>query len=247
MRGLLRGYHEHKNFASCLLSPTRRESTSQFTSARENFVKPLGPGTEVYRFTLDSVTSSLKLCDKHKFSQFAALSRIALGRAWAELDDAHEGVELIRQGMAEMLATRNRNGITAYLQWLSEAQMLGGEIREATESIDKAINEEPTHLFFRPENLRLRAALRLKQGNTELAEMGFRESIAVARRMGAKAWELRTTMSLARLLDLEGRRSEGRSMLAEIYGWFTEGFDTADLKEANLLLEELSGTGVRPA
>jgi tetratricopeptide (TPR) repeat protein len=132
---------------------------------------------------LDSATSSLKLCDKHKFSQFAALSRIALGRACAELDDAHEGVELIRRGMAEMLATRNRNGISACLHWLSEAQMLGGEIKEAIESIDKAINEEPTHLFFRPENLRLPAELRLKQGNTELAEMGFRESIAVARRM----------------------------------------------------------------
>jgi hypothetical protein len=54
-------------------------------------------------------------------------------------------------------------------------------------------------------------------------------------------------MSLARLLDLEGRHYEGRSMLAVIYGWFTEGFDTADLKEANLLLEELGGTGARPA
>jgi hypothetical protein len=57
--------------------------------------------------------------------------------------------------------------------------------------------------------------------------------------MGAKAWELRTTTSLARLLASKGHRDEGRMMLAEIYNWFTEGFDTADLKDAKALLEEL--------
>ena len=57
--------------------------------------------------------------------------------------------------------------------------------------------------------------------------------------MGAKAWELRAKMSLARLLAKQGRRDEARTMLAEIYGWFTEGFDTADLKEAKALLDEL--------
>ena len=59
--------------------------------------------------------------------------------------------------------------------------------------------------------------------------------------MGAKAWELRATMSLARLLAKQGRRDEARTMLAEIYSWFTEGFDTADLKDAKALLDELSG------
>ena len=58
--------------------------------------------------------------------------------------------------------------------------------------------------------------------------------------MGAKAWELRATMSLARLLAKQGRRDEARAMLAEIYGWFTEGFDTADLKDAKALLDELN-------
>jgi len=62
----------------------------------------------------------------------------------------------------------------------------------------------------------------------------------MARSMGAKAWELRTTMSLARLLASQGRRDEAQAMLTEIYGWFTEGFDTMDLREAKLLLGELS-------
>ncbi len=73
-----------------------------------------------------------------------------------------------------------------------------------------------------------------------MAEADFRASIALAQRMGAKAWELRTTTSLARLLDSEGSRGEARTMLAEIYSWFTEGFDTADLKDAKALLDELA-------
>ena len=71
------------------------------------------------------------------------------------------------------------------------------------------------------------------------AEHCFRKAIDIARRQGARSWELRATTSLARLLATHGRRGEGRIMLAEIYDWFTEGFDTADLKDAKALLEEL--------
>jgi predicted ATPase len=68
----------------------------------------------------------------------------------------------------------------------------------------------------------------------------LRDAIEVARRQGAKSWELRATMSLSHLLVRQGRRAEARTMLGEIYDWFTEGFDTADLKEAKTLLDELS-------
>ena len=69
----------------------------------------------------------------------------------------------------------------------------------------------------------------------------FQRAIEMARKQSAKSWELRATMSLARLLNKRGRRDEARAMLAEIYGWFTEGFDTADLKDAKALVE-----GLRP-
>ncbi len=72
------------------------------------------------------------------------------------------------------------------------------------------------------------------------AELCFRQVIDVARRQDAKFFELRATTSLARLLAKQGRRDEARTMLAEIYSWFTEGFDTADLKDAKALLEALS-------
>jgi len=82
--------------------------------------------------------------------------------------------------------------------------------------------------------------LRLEQGQVELAAGDFRAAIALARTMGAKAWQLRATMSLARLLRDTSHTDEARTMLADIYNWFTEGFDTADLKDAKALLDELS-------
>lgn len=69
--------------------------------------------------------------------------------------------------------------------------------------------------------------------------MDFRESISLAQKTSAKAWELRATMSLAGLLANQGRRDAARAMLSEIYNWFTEGLDTADLKDAKALLDEL--------
>ncbi len=71
------------------------------------------------------------------------------------------------------------------------------------------------------------------------ADAYFRKAIEIAKAQSAKSWELRATMSLARLLDRQGKRDEARAMLAEIYNWFTEGFDTRDLKDAKALLEEL--------
>jgi predicted ATPase len=75
---------------------------------------------------------------------------------------------------------------------------------------------------------------------TARAEACFRKAIEVARGQSAKWWELRATVSFSRLLAKQGRRDEARAMLAEVYGWFTEGFDTADLKDAKVLLDELS-------
>ena len=82
--------------------------------------------------------------------------------------------------------------------------------------------------------------LRQDYSNLEQAQRCFQRAIEIARTQSAKSWELRATMSLARLLNKQGRCDEARTMLAEIYNWFTEGFDTADLKDAKALLDELS-------
>ncbi len=93
-----------------------------------------------------------------------------------------------------------------------------------------------------PELLRLRGELLLGQPVPAFgeAETSFRRAIEVARTLQEKSFELRAVMSLSRLWQKQGKTEEARQMLAEIYAWFTEGFDTADLKEAKALLEELS-------
>ncbi len=126
-----------------------------------------------------------------------------------------------------MLEGGLRLTIPAYTASLAEALGRKGAIVEALETVERALQVNPDALAHRSDALRLRGELRLKQGQTKLAEAGFREAVTRARSTGAKAWELRAITSLARLLVKQGRRDEARTMLAEIYGWFTEGFDTA--------------------
>jgi tetratricopeptide (TPR) repeat protein len=170
--------------------------------------------------------------DEHGFSQFASSGRVLLGWARANLGHASDGVTLIRQGLKDGAGLRIGGALTV----LAEAQALDGTMTDALATIEKALRVNE----YRPESLITRGELWLNTGQPELAEADFREAIALAQRMSAKAWELRAITSLARLIDKQGRRDEARTMLADIYGWFTEGFDTADLKDAKALLDELS-------
>jgi hypothetical protein len=149
-------------------------------------------------------------------------------------------VALIRQGLAGLAEAGSRMSITHLITNLAEAQGLDGKVGDALITIEEVLQANPAELVFRPNALTCRGELRLKLGDAHRAEADFREAIALAQKMQAKAWELRATMSLARLLASQGRRDEARTMLADIYGWFTEGFDTADLKDAKALLDELS-------
>ena len=95
--------------------------------------------------------------------------------------------------------------------------------------------------MFLSELHRLQGELFLRNEESDMtkAEQSFRQAIRLAQNQGAKLWELRATVSLARLLETQGRREEARKALSEIFGWFTGGFDTADLKDAKALLDEL--------
>jgi predicted ATPase len=92
---------------------------------------------------------------------------------------------------------------------------------------------------FSAELHRIAGTAVMAQGKSVEAENSFRRAIEIARTQSARMWELRATRNLAGLLAKRGKREEARAMLAEIYGWFTEGFDTADLKDAKALLDEL--------
>jgi predicted ATPase len=103
-----------------------------------------------------------------------------------------------------------------------------------------ALVERRDEHYWEADICRVKGELLLESRRSSEAETCFRHAIEIARRQSAKSVELRATTSLARLLDKQGRRDEARRMLGEIYGWFTEGFDTADLKDAKALLDALS-------
>jgi len=188
----------------------------------------------------DAATQALAIAEEHGFPFIRNATRPVLGWARAQLGRAREGAALIRQGLVSLAETGSRMTLTVHLAQLAEAQTLDGKIDDALITIEEALQANPEDVVSRPEALTCRGELRLKVGQAELAEADFREAIALAQNMRAKAWELRATTSLARLLRGSNRRDEARTMLAQIYNWFTEGFDTADLKDAKALLDELS-------
>ena len=184
---------------------------------------------------------ALELSEKHQFPQMAAYCPMCSRSGASAAGPRDRGYRADSPGNSWSARNRDARGHQQpFTTSLAAAQEREGAIADALETVEQALQANPDELAYRPETLRLRGELRLKQGQTELAEADFREAIALAQKMGAKAWELRATMSLARLLAKHGRRDEARAMLAEIYGWFTEGFDTADLKDAKALLDELA-------
>jgi tetratricopeptide (TPR) repeat protein len=170
-------------------------------------------------------------------------------RARAHRSRGHASVSLVRRGrlssdgrgrgVAGLLELKTKTGITAQLTYLAEAQALDGALTDALGTIEDALEANPDEAVTRPDAFTLRGERQLKSGKRELAEADFREAITLAQKTNAKTMELRATMSLARLLRHSNRRNEARAILAEIYGWFTEGFDTSDLRDAKALLEEL--------
>ena len=126
---------------------------------------------------------------------------------------------------------------------LAEMQLENGDIQAAERLIKDTLKTLTLtkESWYEPEAYRIAAQVILKRpgGDPIAAETYLRRAIEIARGQAAKWWELRATMSLARLLCDTNRRDEARTMLAEIYNWFTEGFDTRDLQEAKQLLDEL--------
>jgi class 3 adenylate cyclase/tetratricopeptide (TPR) repeat protein len=184
-------------------------------------------------------TQALELSEKNQFALLAAKSKLTLGNSRVGLGCATHGVKLIREAMAGALEIGCAPRGFFNKTFLAAAQAGEGVIDDASKTIDQAFENDPDEAFL-PIILTLRGELRIRCGCTEPAEADFRAALVRARHMGAKMLELRAAVSLARLLDQKQRRNEARELLAEIYNWFTEGFDTADLKEAKALLDELS-------
>jgi predicted ATPase len=167
-------------------------------------------------------------------------------RGWAlsKQGREQEGITQIRQGLAAAQATGARLWQPDFLAMLAEAYGAAGQPDEGLTALAEGLDlaSRTGYAVSEPALYRLKGELLLMRGasNALQAESCFQRAIEIAREQSAKSWELRATTSLARLLGKQGRRDEARSMLAEIYNWFTEGFDTADLKDAKVLLGELA-------
>jgi predicted ATPase len=134
--------------------------------------------------------------------------------------------------------------MTSFLCIMAESQLLAGRHVEGLEKVAQALDlaaETGEHFYLsRLHGLRAELLLHGYGLADEGVELSLRQALAVARQQAAKGWELRAATSLARLRGDQGCRAEARDLLAPIYGWFTEGFDTPDLKEAKALLDELA-------
>ena len=203
----------------------------------------------------------IALSEEHGFAEWIPWSRFNRGWALAQLGQVAEGVAEMTEGIAGF----ERLGGVPF-QRFSIALLAHGHARlgrhsEALAMLDQALEhvERSGEFDGQPEMLRLKGEILLMGGvplvgrepkdhkplldgnrNVFAAEQCFRSALEVARAQEAKWWELRATTSLARLLRDTARQDEARTMLAKIYNWFTEGFDTADLIDAKALLDELS-------
>jgi tetratricopeptide (TPR) repeat protein len=188
-----------------------------------------------------AATRALASSEEHGFSSIADAARTIMGWACAQLGNAGEGVSLLRKGIEGLAKIGEKVAMTAHLTRLAEAQGLDGKLDDALNTIDQALRANPEERVFRPAALICRGELRLKTRQAELAEGDFREALVLARKMSAKTIELHATVSLAqRMLARQDTRLEARAMLADLYNWFREGFHTSALKEAEVLLDQLS-------
>jgi tetratricopeptide (TPR) repeat protein len=173
-----------------------------------------------------------------------ARCEIYLGWAQAMAGGLDGVIARIRRYTLELKATGSEQSHDHYLALIATAQGRTGRFDEGLRTIDEAfpLIESTGQRHYEAEVHRLKGELILAQdvSNAARAEQSFRTAVEIARRQKAKSWELRATTSLARLLRDTNRRAEARAMLADIYNWFTEGFDTADLKDAKALLDELT-------
>jgi predicted ATPase len=165
-------------------------------------------------------------------------------RGWVKVKngDVAKGISLLRSGSAVYRATGAEAWMPHHIALLARAREIAGQYEEAVTLLDGAfqIVERTGERWLDAELNRRKGHLLLRQGHSEAAEELYRKALSIAQEQEARLWELRAAMSLAQLRRDQGHHAEARHLLAPVYDWFTEGFDTTDLKEGKSLLEELT-------
>ena len=216
-----------------------------FTLARSLFYAAV-----LYRFRREGATAqehaeaALAIMTEQGFVHNLGFATINRGWALAAQGQREEGLAQMQQGLAATQATGSRIALSEFLALLAEVYGQSGQAEAGLRLLAEALAhvEHTGERFYEAEVYRIKGELLLQQAvpDAPQAEACFQQALVVARRQQAKSWELRAAMSLSRLWQQQGKRTAARELLAPIYRWFTEGFDTADLQEAKALLEALT-------
>jgi predicted ATPase len=185
----------------------------------------------------------VRLAGEHRLELYEALGTFARGWAMANQDQVKAGLAELRRGMDACMGLGMRVYRPYHHAVLAEAHLHAGEIQIGLDVVEEAMRfvTESGVRFWEAELWRLKGTLlaHLAPGETRDVEACYREALRVARHQQAKSLELRAAISLSRFWRDQCRRNEARDLLAAVYGWFTEGFDTQDLKDAKALLDEI--------
>jgi class 3 adenylate cyclase/predicted ATPase len=236
-------------------SDRARDSSLQSVARARRIAHPLSLGFALARaaavhqlrgeiVAVEECAEALRaLALSHCFGTYVATSRFYQGWALAQRGTLDEGVTLLKEALALFRASKDEDFFPYSLAVVAEALSRRGETVQALVLIAEALgraadNEEH---WFEAELHRLKgdALMALSLERSDESEVCYREALSVARNQRAHLWELRAATSLARLWGQQGRRAEARDLLAPVYGWFTEGFEAVDLREARALLDEL--------
>jgi len=201
------------------------------------FVRALRKEWEVAR---DSADACIAFSKDQGFPAWIPLASMYRGKAMSELGQPRQAIEMFQQSLAAFEAVGEQQGIPFFLTFLAEACAADGRADEGLRIVDDALTRARKNSGHWCESLLHNTKGKLLlTGRAAEAETCFWQAIQIARAQEAKSFELQASMSLSRLWQGQGKRREAHTLLAPIYNWFTEGFDTRDLREAKALLEEL--------
>ena len=198
-------------------------------------------GAKEARAALQSAEEALASSRDQSFPMFLGVGHIMRGWYLGAVGQAAEGIPLLLQGVAIRRAAGTNLLLPFFLTIVAEVYGMAGQPEEGLNWLAEAakIVEITQDRWAEAEMHRMRGTLSLSMHKHAAAEESYRHALAMARQQSAKFWELRAALNLAQLWRDQGKRDEARDLLAPVYGWFTEWFDTRDLKEARALLDEL--------
>jgi class 3 adenylate cyclase/predicted ATPase len=221
-------------------------SLTRYFTARFHYYRRERPAVE------EQAQGTLALSREQGFALFAAGGTILHGWSRAVQRPAEEAIADMHRGLDAWRATGAKMAETFFLALFAEAYSATGHVAAGLDALTEALALVPRtgEQYHTAELYRLQGTLLLQTSHQEqsAAEACFQHALDAARRQEAKSLELRAAMSLSRLWQQQGKRTAAYDLLAPVYGWFTEGFDTADLQDAKALLEELRGSpGAAPS